>query len=196
MNDTENKNSFVGYTFEAPTLPSIETQCEAIGSPETVYIDSGRMRKRRRELKFCIRALKTRGGETLAIATAGVLGSGKPMLALLRQLSGHHVKLHVADIDQTFDLDVNAVELAGLLIRAKQENVARRAEHGGLAASARSGRKPKLNDETKAEADEMYRMKHRSGDWMYSIEDVASKYGVSSITIKRNLGDRREINET
>lgn len=190
MNDTVNQNNFVGYVFEAPSLPSIADQQDAIGNPGTIYVDRGRKAKRRAQLKACVRALGLRGDETLTIATAGVLGSGEMMLTWLNKLAGQRIRLHVADIGQIFDLDSSSVALAELPIAAKKANVARRAAIGGRAASARSGRKSKLSDETKAEALEMYHKRHRSGDWMYSIEDVASRYGVASITIQRNFGKR------
>lgn len=184
----------VGYIHEGASTPSEQQQrldlTDAGVSDELIYIDTGRSDERR-QLRECVRALKLRGGETLVVASPGILGSSDNVRRTLRQLAGKDISLEVVSMNRTFALTSDAVTLIDLPFLAAEELQKGKSAAGGKAARGKSGRKPKLTIQQENSARRMWLLPGRTpSGYLMRPEEVAVHFDVSVETLRRKFGNR------
>jgi DNA invertase Pin-like site-specific DNA recombinase len=185
------------YMREAPGLPSIKTQKEALGldkiaEDDPVYIDLNQKRKRSTpaepypELAEAIRAI--REGEKLRVYGPEILGgSDAQILAVMQALGAKGASIYDAAADKVVVWSSEALEALAWAQRGEATHRStalkkariRRAELGRT-----GGPKPKLTGKAKEAALKIWL------DPEFTGNQAAEKIGISPSTAYRKLGPR------
>lgn len=187
----------VGYGRVSTRDQHPEAQRDALAAAgvadDNLYIDHGVSGKlaRRQQLDLALRVL--REGDQLVITKLDRLGrSLKHLIELSEEFQRRGVALVV--LDQGIDTSTPAGRLFFHMIGAVAEfeaaMLSERTQDGLAAAKARGrtgGRKPKMGPGQAEHARKLYDQRDADGKPVYSVNDLATKFGVSRSTMYNSL---------